>query len=352
MPHSVGSETDTPRSPPPLTIVGIREMGDDKVPKLQKLHKARLVEAILTCMSRIDLLESKDGTNNEESKVRSELRELKKAVFVNAANGSVPDTQDTQDYLDRSDTGWDAIHKLAAEQNGPPVTPSADAPTVTDADAPPLVEAPPVGENGTGENDKTKLAMRVKLARSTALWCLSPFTPVTQEAMDKTRKVCPVNLQGEVCTASNCGNKHPKVCLVADHGKGKIPKVTCLLWHMRVPFAGNAGNVTGRRNGSNLPPGSKGSNGNKAKVQLAKPDMNLVKLEATAKAEELKARIRAAKMMSQGISYSQVVQAQTPVHVAPAPTMAPAPAPGPGPSAAHCLDCSYSGPSDCYILEN
>jgi hypothetical protein len=44
--------------------------------------------------------------------------------------------------------------------------------------------------------------------------------------MDKTRKVCPVNLRGEVCTASNCGNKHPKVCLVADHSKGKIPKAT------------------------------------------------------------------------------------------------------------------------------
>ena len=150
--------------------------------------------------------------------------------------------------------------------------------------------------------------------------------------MDKTRKVCPVNLRGEVCTASNCGNKHPKVCLVADHGKGKIPKATCLLWHMRVPFAGNAGNVTGRRNGPNPPPGSKGSNSSKAKVRQAKPDMNLGKLEARAKAEELKARIRTAKMMSQGISYSQVVQAQAPVHIAPAPTLAPAPAPAPAPT--------------------
>jgi hypothetical protein len=44
-------------------------------------------------------------------------------------------------------------------------------------------------------------------------------------------------------------------------------------------------------------------------------------------AEELKARIRAAKMMSQGVSYSQVVQALAPVYVAPAPTMAPAPVP-------------------------
>jgi hypothetical protein len=41
--------------------------------------------------------------------------------------------------------------------------------------------------------------------------------------------------------------------------------------------------------------------------------------------------IRAAKMMLQGISYSQVVQAQAPVHIAPAPTLAPASALAPAP---------------------
>jgi hypothetical protein len=46
----------------------------------------------------------------------------------------------------------------------------------------------------------------------------------------------------------------------------------------------------------------------KAKVRPAKPDMNLVKLEATAQAEELKARIRTAKMMLQGVTYGQVVE--------------------------------------------
>jgi hypothetical protein len=96
----------------------------------------------------------------------------------------------------------------------------------------------------------------------------------------------------------------------------EIPKATCSLWNKRVLFAGNAGNVTGRRNGPNPPPGSKGS---KTKVRPAKPDAKLVKLEATAMAEELKARIRAAKMMTQGVSYSQVVQAQAPLYVAPAP---------------------------------
>jgi hypothetical protein len=105
--------------------------------------------------------------------------------------------------------------------------------------------------------------------------------------MDKTRKVCPVNLRVEVSMALNCWNKHPKVCLVADHSKGKIPKKTCSLWHMCVPFAGNVGNVTGRRNGPNHPPGSKGS---KTRVRTAKLDAKLMKLKATAMAEELKTR--------------------------------------------------------------
>jgi hypothetical protein len=66
-------------------------------------------------------------------------------------------------------------------------------------------------------------------------------------------------------------------------------------------------------------------------VRPAKPDTKLAKLEATAMAEELKSRIRAAKMMSQGVLYSQVVQAHAPVNVVPAPTSAPAPAPNPVP---------------------
>jgi hypothetical protein len=99
-----------------------------------------------------------------------------------------------------------------------------------------------------------------------------------------------------------------------------------------VPFAGNAGNVTGRRNGFNHPPGSKGSKA-KVAVRPVKPEAKLAKLTATALAEELKARIRTAKMMSQGVSYSQMVQAHAPVHVMPAPTSAPAPAPASTPVA-------------------
>jgi hypothetical protein len=105
-----------------------------------------------------------------------------------------------------------------------------------------------------------------------------------------------VNLWGEVYTANNCGSKHPEVCLVADQGKGKIPKATCTLWHMRVPFAGPGC----KSRGTSTSTGIQGNSSNNAKY--------LVKLEAEYRAEELKARIRATKMMSQGITYSQVVE--------------------------------------------
>jgi hypothetical protein len=184
-----------------------------------------------------------------------------------------------------------------------------------------VVNATSVKEDNTSSKAKLdELAKRVMLAKSTALWCLSPYTPLTQEAKDKQRKVCPVNLRGEVCMASNCGSKHPKVCLVADHGKGKIRKATCSLWHIWVPFTAT-GNFTMKRSGPKPPPGGKGNNGSNARP--AKPDKYLAKLEAEYRAKELKARIRTQKMMLQGFTYSQVVEGpavpprRAPAHVAP-----------------------------------
>jgi hypothetical protein len=123
-----------------------------------------------------------------------------------------------------------------------------------------------------------------------------------------------VNLRGEVCTADNCGNKHPEVCLVANHGKGKIPKATCTLWHMRIPRGNSIGN----------------SNNNK--------DKYLIRLEAECRAEELKARIRATKMMSQGITDSQMVEA-------PPPPLRSSTGPR---RTAHRPDCSHSGRGNCH----
>jgi hypothetical protein len=156
--------------------------------------------------------------------------------------------------------------------------------------------------NATSSEAKlAKLAKLVKLAKSTSLWCPSPYVPLSQEARDKDkqkqRKICPVNLRGEVCTADNCGSKHPKVCLVADHGKGKIPKATCTLWRMRIPRGNSTGNS---------------KNNNK--------DKYLIRLEAECRAEELKARIRATKMMSQGITYSQMVKPPPPIVIEYRPT--------------------------------
>jgi hypothetical protein len=112
--------TEVPDTPPvtipPLTVTGIREMVQAR---LEKLHKPRLIKGITACMALIDLLES---GGSEVSKVRSELKELKLSVFTNASATTATSTvnavtQDTQDFLDRPNIGWDAIHKLAKEQN-------------------------------------------------------------------------------------------------------------------------------------------------------------------------------------------------------------------------------------------
>jgi hypothetical protein len=141
---------------------------------------------------------------------------------------------------------------------------------------------------------------------------------------------------------------------VADHGKGKIPKATCSLWHMRVPFTAKwQGIFTGRRSGPKPPHGNKGNNGNN--VRLAKPDGYLVELEAEYQAEELKARIRAQKMMLQGFTYSQVVEG--PAVPTPSSTRTsrttrrsgPGPSSSPGPRTTCRPDCAHSGRSNSHI---
>jgi hypothetical protein len=72
---------------------------------------------------------------------------------------------------------------------------------------------------------------------------------------------------------------------------------------MRGQFAGKSqGNFTWRRSCPKPPPGSKGNNGNNARS--AKPDKYLFKLEGEYHAKELKARIRAQKMLLQGVTFS------------------------------------------------
>jgi hypothetical protein len=135
-------------------------MGDDKdkAAKLQKFHKPRLIEAIVTCMARIDLLETSDDGN-----VRSELRKLKADVLANASTSNAVVT------LDWPNVGWDAINKLAEEQNPASLTAVADIPPAMAMVGTAAPHAPPLGGNGTGESNNSKLAKRVKLARSTDL---------------------------------------------------------------------------------------------------------------------------------------------------------------------------------------
>jgi hypothetical protein len=231
-----------------LTLDNLRD-GKVKLNVLKKVQLQELCNTFIVQIGRLELkLEKYKAPHNVSTiddktfKFRAELKELKEAFFVNKTGTNACNdvlvglTQVYWNTGDRSVIGWDAIHKLATEQNSTPETSN-----VEDDGTKRVVNA---GVNAASEDNhktsskakSTKLAKLVKQTKFTALWCLSPYIPLTQEAKDKQRKVCPVNLRGEVCTASNCGSKHPKVCLVAKHGKGKIPKATCLLWHMRVPF--------------------------------------------------------------------------------------------------------------------
>jgi hypothetical protein len=168
------------------------------------------------------------------------------------------------------------------------------------------VEEGDVNVNNVNNNAKldklaksAKLAKLVERAKSTDLWCLLQHVPLEVKDKEKQRKVCPVNLRGEFCTDDSCGSKHPQVCLLADHSKGKIPKSTCMLWHMRIPRENPTGNI---------------SNNNARPAKL--DDKYFARLEAECWAEELKARIRATKLMSQDITYSQMVEG--PPHQVPA----------------------------------
>jgi hypothetical protein len=108
-----------------------------------------------------------------------------------------------------------------------------------------------------------------------------PFTirpPVTGgqgQGQAEAEKGVPGEPPGGVLHAQQVWDQHPQVCLVA--------KSTCMLWHMWIPRKNPTRNI---------------SNNN---ARPAKPDDKyLARLKAECRAEELKARIRATKMMSPG----------------------------------------------------
>jgi hypothetical protein len=91
-----------------------------------------------------------------------------------------------------------------------------------------------------------------------------------------------------------------------------------------VSIVAHAGPVRGQVPGKlhreeERPQATPGSNGNNARG--GKPDKYLVKLEAEYRAEELIARIRAQKMMLQGVMFSQVVEGPAAPHWVPTHTV-------------------------------
>jgi hypothetical protein len=168
-----------------LTLDSVREMSTAKRSSLKKEQLVKLVNSFIAHIDRLESdLEKNKAPINNNSELRTELRELKKAIFIVDATGAnsygdmpVGLTQEYWDTGNRSVIGWDTIHKLAAEQNG---TPEASNDVVANV----VFNATSVQEDNTSSKAKSaKLAKQVKLAKSTALWCLLPFTPLKQDAM-------------------------------------------------------------------------------------------------------------------------------------------------------------------------
>jgi hypothetical protein len=290
--------------------------------KTKLLKKDQLQNLYATLIGHIDKLKLEleknkcpynVSTPDKTFKLRAELKELKEAVFVNAigtnACGDVPVglTQEYWDTGDRQVIPWDPIHRLAAEQNGTPETSNAEdaAKHVVNA----VVNAVNAtsfeeGNHNTPSKAKSaKLAKLVKLAKSTALWCLLPYVPLSQEAKDKQRKVCPVNLRGRSARPTTAAAGTQRSVSWPTTARGRSPKPCACCGTCRSRSRPSCRETSpGGGAAPSFPPGSKGNNSNNTRP--AKPDKYLVKLEAEYRAEELKARIRAQKMMSQGFTYS------------------------------------------------
>jgi hypothetical protein len=237
MPLSVSSEVDSP------TVNGIREMSQVR---LEKRQKAWLVEAVCACMAHIDLIESKDG--NDE--VRLELRELKKAVFVNASHGSAAYTQYTQDYMDRADTGWDAILKLAAEQTQRVEDLMA---TQEDGDKSGEAESDRLDKESMASSAVTRDRAPAAASASTSVASAGPTNETSKRTSDTKvqksrthRSVCTVMMGGGRCDDSGCNFRHPRVCDV--HTSATRPR-DCKLWHFHSLLSKQSGGTTGNSGG-------------------------------------------------------------------------------------------------------
>jgi hypothetical protein len=155
--------------------------------------------------------------------VRLELRELKKAVFVNASDGSAAYTQETQDYMDRADTGWDAILKLAAEQR--PVDGLSVSRRVTD-----LLGIQEDETESRPEAPTSAAPAPTSAAPAPAAAASAASAKTSTKAKDK-RQICPNMWAWEFCGGCS-GYKHPAVCQDRSHCSRRDRPASCKLWHL------------------------------------------------------------------------------------------------------------------------
>jgi hypothetical protein len=153
--------------------------------------------------------------SDEAYELRAELKELKDVVLVDEDSivgmGDKPTGSLLQAYWalgtgNRRAIPWDIINKFVEEATKGPAKDNATSSGGDDVKGAAKVSATSSGKEKTSieakeSNDTTsskaklaKLAKLVEMAKSTDLWCLTPFVPSTQEAKAKQRKVCPVNL--------------------------------------------------------------------------------------------------------------------------------------------------------------
>jgi hypothetical protein len=266
------------------------EGDDDDRRKEPSANKSQLFDAIWS------LLRDLDAATNESATVRSEFRALKTAVFANASNGIV--TQGTQDCLDRPNTGWDAIHKLAAEQNPPTAPPSAAAGTGDGGNG------NGSGSNGSGRDDDEEEVLNALLftqgqaefqlveAKRATQYAKQQATHAKKERQRDERRqvreqehtarreeyerkhgrppVCPRYNRSEECDRTQCkdiGNgrfSHPDRCMDPAHVVRGLHG-DCLLWHFwdkvkSSEFAKKQKEKAAKTKASNSQWGTKGSN--------------------------------------------------------------------------------------------
>jgi hypothetical protein len=163
---------------------------------------------------RLEKAKHPPNTSNKAYELRAELKDLKDAVLVNENSingmGDKPTGSLTQTYWaglgDKRAIPWEVINKYSEEDSRDNAASSKEdnvkgaakvnATSIEEDDVEGAAKVNATSSKKSSSKAKpAKLAKLVEMAKSTDLWCLSPFVPLKQEAKPKQRKVCPVNLR-------------------------------------------------------------------------------------------------------------------------------------------------------------